>query len=451
MSVSWVGAVGDLCPTFDSATGSISLYAPAVIDNDALFAVLWGDGTIAVPSGWTKIAELSEVPTYYASSPKQCFILRKDTVTTAAAGFLTFTRSGSYSYEFSGVVFAARGVVAIPEIKQRTDDWYEKQNNNGLVPLESATATADGELHVLIGLSYWEGPNSPACLVPAGATRWSTPWTGSFGQAIGGAFIARNNGQTSSGTIDLAPTGADVPAAIRNPVATFTLRLSPTSGAPAPIDSSIQATTMLGASSALGTFYERQVMAAMPAMLGVPRVLSTHDFYNFLSDDPRHLYTMELQTSTGAVRVPISSWQATLNAEDASFVQCVVPAADRWIDELDDAGSFVIFRKTTLIDGRSIEVALAGAPLETLSFADGRVTATLQGYLTDLLVGGSASPALAGILNVFVSDAGIRVRCAIDWQLKPGMICYYNGTPIVVEYINYYVTQGQAYMDVGGT
>lgn len=454
MPVTWVGAVGDLCPTFDSDSGSLDLYAPAVQNGDSLFAVLWGDGTLAVPTGWTKVAELSEVPTYYASSPKQCFLLRKNTVTAGSATFYTFTRTG-FSYEFSGVIFGVRGLVSIAEIKQRTDDWYEKQNNNGLVPLETATATEDGELHVLIALSYWEGPNSPSCLVPAGSTRWSTPWIGSYGQAIGGAFIARNTGQQSAGTIDLSPTGANVPAGIRNPVATYTLRLLPTSGAPATVDARLDVATPLGSSSALGLSANCVSSGAAASPLGATSAVASHDFYAFLSEDPRHFYTMHIQTSAGAVRVPISSWQATLHVEDASFVQAVVPAADQWVDELGDADSFVVFRRTTLVDGREIEAALASAPLQTLTFAQGgfNSTATLQGYLTDLALdlGAVATPTLRDVQTVFTYANGLRVRCAIDWQLRPGMTCYYGTTPVVVDYINYYVTQGQAYMDVGGT
>lgn len=196
-------------------------------------------------------------------------------------------------------------------------------------------------------------------------------------------------------------------------------------------------------------------IAAAESMLGSSYVTAWHDFYTFLSDDPRHFYTMQLQTSAGTVRVPISSWQASLHVEDASFVQCVVPAADQWVDELGEAESFVIFRKTTLIDGREIEAVLANAPLQTLTFAKGgfNSSATLQGYLTELAISPNApaTPTLRDVQTVFTYADGIRVRCAIDWQLRPGMTCYYGTTPVVVEYINYYVTQGQAYMDVGGT
>lgn len=193
---------------------------------------------------------------------------------------------------------------------------------------------------------------------------------------------------------------------------------------------------------------------SVQSMLSAERIYASHDFYDFLSDDPRHFYTMRLETSGGPTRVPISSWQATLHVEGASFVQCVVPTAYQWVDQLGDAESFVIFRKTTLLDGREIEAALASAPLQTLTFAQGgfNSTATLQGYLTDLALNPDAiaTPTLRNVQTVFTYADGIRVRCAIDWQLRPGMTCYYGTTPVVVEYINYYVTQAQAYMDVGG-
>lgn len=212
-------------------------------------------------------------------------------------------------------------------------------------------------------------------------------------------------------------------------------------------------TTPLGVAQLLAELNWLASCAAVTP-LGANAVVALHDFYGFISANQRHLYTMQLQTSAGAVRVPISSWQATLHVEDASFVQAVVPAADQWVDELGDADSFVVFRRTTLVDGREIDAALASAPLQTLTFAQGgfNSTATLQGYLTDLALDpdASATPTLRDVQTVFTYADGIRVRCAIDWQLRPGMTCYYGTTPVVVEYINYYVTGQQAYMDVGG-
>ena len=47
------------------------------------------------------------------------------------------------------------------------------------------------------------------------------------------------------------------------------------------------------------------------------------------------------------------------------------------------------------------------------------------------------------------NTGGLRVRCEIDWLLRPGHRAYYGTTPIIVDYLNYYVPGVDQYMDVG--
>ena len=58
--------------------------------------------------------------------------------------------------------------------------------------------------------------------------------------------------------------------------------------------------------------------------------------------------------------------------------------------------------------------------------------------------------ALTGLRTVS-SGSSLRVRCAVDWLLRPGHRAYVQGVPFVVRYINYYAPAGfDSYMDVGG-
>ena len=139
-----------------------------------------------------------------------------------------------------------------------------------------------------------------------------------------------------------------------------------------------------------------------------------------------------------------------------NYVQGVVPAVADWIDAINDATEFVITRAADTSVGR-IEYEMARAPLEQISIARGptNYTATLSGYSTAFAENEEPDAAydrtLTGIRSTTTGTAATRVRCAIDWLLRPGQRAYYDeGASFVVSYINYYVpATGDAYMDVG--
>ena len=206
---------------------------------------------------------------------------------------------------------------------------------------------------------------------------------------------------------------------------------------------------------------EARAVANMPLVgfakadgpLGAARATAVHDFSYGLGDVVTH-YVMDLYP--GAVRVPISSWQATLQTGAKNYVQGVVPAVADWIDAINDATEFVITRAADTSVGR-IEYEMARAPLEQISIARGptNYTATLSGYSTAFAENEEPDAAydrtLTGIRSTTTGTAATRVRCAIDWLLRPGQRAYYDeGASFVVSYINYYVpATGDAYMDVG--
>lgn len=193
---------------------------------------------------------------------------------------------------------------------------------------------------------------------------------------------------------------------------------------------------------------------AAPSPLSPAKAVAFHDFTAQLGDTITH-YVMDLLTPTGTYRVPISSWQATLQTGSSNYVQCVIPACSQWVDTLNAATEFVIWRRAVLPSGAAIEYEMARAPADTPAFdqSPSRHTCTLSGY-SDAFAESLDPPAaydreLTG-LRTISSGSSLRVRCAVDWLLRPGHRAYVQGAPFVVRYINYYAPSGfDSYMDVG--
>lgn len=199
-----------------------------------------------------------------------------------------------------------------------------------------------------------------------------------------------------------------------------------------------------------------EAIISTPGPLGAASAVAYHDFTTQMGDAVTR-YVMDLTTPGGLVRVPISSWQATLRTGASNYVQCVVPAALDWAASINDATHFTIYRTAKIPDGAAIEYEMARAPLQTASFARGptNYTVTLSGYSTafaeDEAPPTSYDRTLTGIRSVTIGSGRTRVRCAIDWLLRPGQRAYYDGeSSFVTAFINYYVPQGSdAYMDAG--
>ena len=194
--------------------------------------------------------------------------------------------------------------------------------------------------------------------------------------------------------------------------------------------------------------------AASP--LGAALAKAFHDFTALLGDTVTH-YVMDLDTPDGAVRVPISSWQATLQTGASNYVQCVVPAVADWVASINAATAFTITRTATPAGGAAIEYEMAAAPLQQIQLSQGppNYTAVLSGYSPALAEDEAPDAAydrhLAGVRSVNSGSTGIRVRCAIDWLLRPAQRAYLpDGSSFIVGYVNYYQPQGNdSYMDAG--
>jgi hypothetical protein len=214
------------------------------------------------------------------------------------------------------------------------------------------------------------------------------------------------------------------------------------------------AASPLGAPQLLARHTGARIAAASP--LGAPAVAFWHDFTGQVDPDAPQRYLMDLVTPSGTVRVPISSWQATLQSGAANYLQCVIPNAGAWSAQIAAATSFVILRASRTAAGGWVEYPMATAPLDNLQDARGPTSrsVTLSGYTNAFAAVSNPSAVfdrrLRNVRQIFVGG-GLRARADIDWLLRPGMRAYVDdATPIVVRYINLYVTSaGDSYCDVG--
>lgn len=193
-------------------------------------------------------------------------------------------------------------------------------------------------------------------------------------------------------------------------------------------------------------------LVSCPSMLGAVACLIFEDYGNFVGE-PVSRYVMDVRGGPSTIRVPMSSWQATLNFGSASYVQCVVPAADAWGEHIAVGRTFVISRQAVLPSGEILEQVMAQCPIDTVRSDRGpnRYTLTISGYAQIFGDGSppSAVPALRKVRSISGDSAGWRVRCAIDWTLQPGMEATAEDVSLEVAYINYYVNGTDAFMDVG--
>ena len=217
---------------------------------------------------------------------------------------------------------------------------------------------------------------------------------------------------------------------------------------------SVAAASPLGAPAVLA--WSLAALSAAPTMLGAPAVLAYHDFTAQISAASTR-YVMDLTTPGGLVRVPISSWQATLRTGASNYVQCVVPAVADWVASINAATAFTITRTATTLYGASVEYEMAAAPLEQIQLSQGptNYSATLSGYSTAFAEDEAPDAAydryLTGVRSVDSGSSGMRVRCAIDWLLRPAQRAYLpDASSFIVGYINFYQPQGNdSYMDAG--
>jgi len=446
MAASWVSGTA---LQFDGASTSINGTAPAgLLDDDLLIAFVRAAGVITAPAGWTIIA--SQAGTDSEGTPGRLEAWQKDTVTAAdSSASFTFTQTAA---EPVGVTFAALRSAVIAQFSAAAA-------NDPIYP-PVLTATAD-EIILMAGsfIGVQTTSQSPS-VVPTG----STLWTGGphLRYMVCASYLARTAGQANSGYFALSSNtsksnaitirvadNAPVPAAI---ISADGPMAQPAVVAVAVISAKVSAPGPLAGAKLLSLL--NYGFATAPGPLQSCAVAAYHDFTGMLGDSITR-WVMDLITPTETVRVPISSWQATLQSGSSSYVQCVIPACLAWVDAINDATEFVIYR-TADVPGTDllIEYEMARSATEQARFNKGaqRYTCTLSGYpdafAEDLDPPVAYDRTLTGVRSIS-SGSGLRVRCAVDWLLRPGHRAYVGAVPFVVRFINYYALESDSYMDVG--
>ncbi|UOF79460.1 hypothetical protein [Caudoviricetes sp.] len=175
-------------------------------------------------------------------------------------------------------------------------------------------------------------------------------------------------------------------------------------------------------------------------------------------------YVVDLLDENGLVtaRVPISSWQATLQTASEGYVQCTVPSCSPWLDAINAASEFRISRVGRLLSaygGGEIESPIVQGPVQTVQVSQGPTnhTSVISGYISALPANEDPDELfdreLTGVRSITTYGPTISIRCEIDWLLRPGQRAVYGTVNFSVSYINYYVTSYgrtmDAYMDIG--
>lgn len=162
------------------------------------------------------------------------------------------------------------------------------------------------------------------------------------------------------------------------------------------------------------------------------------------------VYLLEID----GVRVPMSSFQATMRRTGKSFLQAVIPSGDTVLPGLV-YGAIMQVRLGYYDPGTDqfsdLEV-IAETPLEQIRSDEGptRYTLTLSGYGVFPNLGtNNDARSLSGIQTRSINQGIRRVRCDVDLLLRPdGTAIDSDGLQFTVDMIQYFVNATSAAMEV---
>jgi len=154
----------------------------------------------------------------------------------------------------------------------------------------------------------------------------------------------------------------------------------------------------------------------------------------------------------GELRVPMSSFQATMRRTGKSFLQAIVPAGDDVLPALEFSALMQVqlgyyYPSVDEYDGLE---TIALAPLEQIRSDEGptRFTLTLSGY-GDFPQADPRERVLQGVQTRSIHQGVRRVRCNVDLLLRPGNYAVDgDGSKFEVEQIQYFVNATSAAMEV---
>ncbi|MEY2653623.1 MAG: hypothetical protein RLZZ524_651 [Pseudomonadota bacterium] len=433
MSVAWVGGTA---ATFATST-SVSRNAPSGLSTgDTLLAAVFARSAITTPSGWTKLLETSEFTD--GGTNQRLAVFSKDSVTSADSGAsFSWTQASSLRM---GVCYAALTGTGANSSSAATEN---SSFADFKITPATKTATANGQAIVVFASQVITNGSTHSPTPPTSFTLFTG--TSVSDCRLGGAYRLVNSGQSNSGDFDFFPGYVEDEFSVPNGFGAITVLVE-----------AAAAGATEGIVSDPGPLQTPSVFAKHPrigpvvveSILGQPAVVCRFNQFAGLSQ----AYAMDLVTPGGDVRVPISSWQASLSLDSSGYVQCVVPACSAWVDDITSATEFVIYRTGTLDSGETIEEEVARAPVQTTAYAQGsfNYTATISGYNAAATAGDPLTvTTLSGIQQIFNTNGLTRTRCNIDFAAVPGTTAVVEELEHVISYVNYYVSGTTSFMDVG--
>lgn len=183
-----------------------------------------------------------------------------------------------------------------------------------------------------------------------------------------------------------------------------------------------------------------------------PAVSLFHDWTNALASNQPEQYVCDL-IGSATYRLPISSWQATVQSGRASYLSIVVPAVGNYLENInaESDGTIRVSRVSRTIRGETVEKEMASAPISDIRTDRGplRYSCSISGYGDPVESGAGESRTLEGVRSISSQINTHRARAGIDWLLRPGHTVIAGDVSFTVAYINYYVNLTDAYMDVG--
>lgn len=259
----------------------------------------------------------------------------------------------------------------------------------------------------------------------------------------------------ASATIQL-PIACGAPELICTLTPSSTIQVPIACGEPA-LNANVGAAARISLESALSApaIAARAMWSAIsaPIACGAPSAFAESFFDGLIPAGAKLTYLMQVVTPSGNVTIPISSWNATLQTDAENYVASVIPNCEQWLPTLDAGTEFVIYRRAVWPSGM-VDQEMARAPLETVRTDRGgtNYTASIQGYSEAFpeLENPPSTRALSNVRTVSTYETGTRMRCEIDWILRPGMTASFAGIAFAVTSISYFVQVGDEYMDVSG-
>jgi len=153
----------------------------------------------------------------------------------------------------------------------------------------------------------------------------------------------------------------------------------------------------------------------------------------------------------GELRVPMSSFQATMRLTGKSFMQAIVPAGSDVLPALEYGAPMQVqlgYYYPSADEFSDLET-IAQAPLEQIRSDEGaaRYTLTLSGY-GDLPQAAPRQRVLQGIQTRSINQGVRRIRCSVDLLLRPGNYAIDgDGSVFEVGQIQYFVNATSAAME----